>query len=297
MTGAATSPVDLHLHTTFSDGDDTPEDLAELCAQAGVRVAACTDHDSVGGVAKFAKRAALYDITCIPGCEVTAVWQGAEVHCLIYFIDPGDAVLRERLDRVRHAELEWWREWFELVGELGAPVTWADVEARFGRERVPYIGDLIDLFLCSMDGDARFDRYPRHGRHDAFLADWSRPGKPLHKAKPWRPGLADVVGWAADAGGVAVLAHPARTLGADTVSSLVSLRRAGLAGIEVYSTWHRPEEIRELVQACGRHDLVATFGSDYHGPRLKPWVPRPGHAVLDAPNPLSILDDLKKRTG
>jgi len=286
--------VDLHLHTSLSDGDDAPGELAERCHRAGVRVAACTDHDTLAGAAAFGAAARRLGITPVPGCEITALWHGREVHCLAYFVDPGDAVLPGRLALVRGAELDWWRAWFRRAGAIGAPVTWADVEAKVGTDRVPYIGDLLDLFLVAVDGDPRFAGYPRGGRHDRFIGDWCRAGRALHVPKPWRPQLAEVAGWICDAGGVAVLAHPARSLG-DEPWRLDELRGAGLAGVEVWSTWHDPAQIRRLAEECCRLGLIGTQGSDYHGARLKPWVPRPGVVPEGAPDPTAIVDELAAR--
>lgn len=290
---AQRSKVDLHLHTTYSDGDDSPADVAEACHDAGVKVAACTDHDTVEGVKEFAARAQRHGISWIAGCEITALWGETEVHCLAYFFDPEDVSFRERLSRVRQAEVQWWRSWFQRAGDAGVPVGFADVEARFGRDRIPYIGDLLEFFLKAARDDPRFASYVDT---ESLVRDWCRPGKPFHQPKPWRPTLAEVGAWIAEAGGVGVLAHPGRTLSGD-VSRLAELRDCGIEGAEVWSTWHEPHQIAELASECDRLGLIATQGSDYHGVRLKSWVPWPGRAVVPAPDPLSIVDRLQKAAG
>ncbi|TCB99654.1 PHP domain-containing protein [Micromonospora zingiberis] len=287
--------VDLHLHSRFSDGDESPGDLARRCIAAGLRVAACTDHDTLDGVAEFAAVAEEGGVRAIPGCELTVTWRGHELHCLAYFVDPSQRALRARVDEVRRAEVAWWRDWFDQAGRVtGVPVDWTLAAQKFGADRVAYRGDYLDLFLGAATGDARFAGYPM-GEHASFIQDWCRPGKPLHVPYPWRPALADVVGWVAGAGGVTVLAHPARAFAADELPvRFAELVELGVTGVEVWTTWHDPTEIDRLHRLCEKHQLVPTQGSDHHGVRLKPWAPEPGLVPVDAPDPLDIVARLEQ---
>jgi hypothetical protein len=285
--------VDLHLHTRFSDGDETPERVAGRCVEAGLRVVSCTDHDTMEGAREFQSVAERSGITVISGCEVTVSWNGSEMHCLAYFVDLDDQVFRARIAEVHNAELDWWRTWFKQAAEIASDVDWSAAQQRHGRGRIAYRGDYLDMFLTASRSDPRFRDYPL-GRHEKFIRDWCTPGRPLHVPRPWRPDLAQVVEWVAEAGGVTILAHPARALAAGNVSqALVGLRELGVAGIEAWTTWHDPSESSWLAELASAHGLVATQGSDYHGVRLKPWAPRPGLVPLAAPDPLAIVEGLE----
>ncbi|NJC70732.1 PHP domain-containing protein [Planosporangium thailandense] len=288
------STVDLHLHSTVSDGDDSPGELARRCVDAGLRVVACTDHDSLAGYDEFRAAAAPAGLTVVPGCEITATWRGQEVHCLAYFVDPADATFQARVTSVRDEETRWWRTWFAQASAARVPVSWAAVERRFGPDRVAYLGDYLDFFLAAAGDDPRFAGYERGGRHDRLIAEWCRPGQPLHVPPPWRPPLSDVVAWVRAASGVAVLAHPGR-LGAESDPGWAELAELGLAGLEAWTTWHDPADIRRTVDACEAVGLIPTAGSDYHGPRLKPWAPAPGLLPEAVPEPLAAVEALYHR--
>jgi predicted metal-dependent phosphoesterase TrpH len=289
--GSRPSPVDLHLHTSASDGDDDPVALADRVAAAGVRVAAVTDHDTVAAVPAFTSAAA-GRFAVVPGCEITATDAGAEAHLLGYWAE-GPA-LRRRLAAVHDADLAWWRAWVARVEAFGVPLTWADVKAEVGRDRVARPAVYLDLLLRAAAGDPRFDGYA--GDHRRLVADLCRPGGPLHVPPPWLPELTDAIGWVVDAGGAAVLAHACHEREVDA-DGLRALRRAGLAGVEVWTTWHTPGQSARLAGLCAEAGLLATAGSDHHGPDVKPWSPGPGLLPTDPEAPLSGVDALYERRG
>ncbi|MGW1073089.1 PHP domain-containing protein [Streptomyces sp. NPDC002537] len=291
-----TTPADLHLHTRHSDGDESPAELARRCLAAGLRAAAVTDHNTLSGVGEFT-RAVHGALTVVPGCEITTEWRGEETHCLAYFVDPGDPRLLRGLRRVHDAELEWWRAWTDRAQHIGVPLTWDRVTDRLGGDRVAYVGDYLTLLVEAAGDDPRFTPYTP-ASYDRLRADWCRPGKPLHIERPWRPHLPEVLHWIAEAGGVAVLAHPARALDAadETPTALLKpLHDTGLAGLEAWTSWHTPAQSAHLAQVCAELGLVATAGSDYHGPRVKPWVRGPGLLPALPPDPMAVLDALHEQ--
>jgi predicted metal-dependent phosphoesterase TrpH len=290
--------VDLHLHSVVSDGDDQPGDLAAKCVDAGLRVVACTDHNSVAGSAEFGAVARTAGLTVVPGSEITARWGGQLVHCLAYLMDLDDTEFLGWLDRVHSAEVTWWRDWFGRAGEIGVPIGWADVVARFGDDRVAYLGDYLDLLLTAAHeaGDQRFTEYETGGRHDRLIADWCGPDGALYVPRAWRPGLPEVVDAVRAAGGVAVIAHPGR-IRAGEETPLDQLPALGVAGLEAWTTWHAPADTRRVLDACDALDLVPTQGSDFHGGRLKPWAPAPGLVPEAGPEPGTIVDRLAARRG
>jgi 3',5'-nucleoside bisphosphate phosphatase len=280
--------VDLHLHSTISDGDDNPAELAGKCVEAGLKVVACTDHDSTTGYDAFRAAAEPAGLTVVPGTEITARWHNHQVHCLAYFFDPGDAGFRTRLEQVHRAAVDWWRAWFDRAEQIGVPVSWSLVAGKFGADRVAYLGDYLDTFLAAAGDDPRFAGYERGGTHERFIAQWCQPGQALHVPRPWQPDLAEVVGWVRSAGGAAVLAHPGRLPG----EPLAELAEIGLAGFEAWTTWHDEADTVRVVAACERFGLVATQGSDFHGGRLKPWSPAPGLVPSAASDPLRTVEAL-----
>ncbi|WP_229402279.1 PHP domain-containing protein [Micromonospora okii] len=297
MPCTGTTPVDLHVHTRRSDGDDPPAAVAARCLAAGLRVVSVVDHNTMGGVEEFT-RAVDGRMTVIPGCEITAEWRGEEVHCLAYFVDPGDARLCRRLRDVHDGEVRWWRTWTERVASIGVPLTPRRVTAEIGADRVAYVGDYLALLADAAGDDPRFAGYGPDTYGD-IAADWCRPGQPLHVPVPWRPDLTEVLAWVTEAGGVAVLAHPAPLLSAlDDArcrALLEPLAEAGLGGLEVWTSWHRPADSARLAQLCAAAGLVATAGSDYHGTRVKPWVPEPGRLPTPPGDPMAIVDALHER--
>ncbi|WBB99566.1 MULTISPECIES: PHP domain-containing protein [unclassified Solwaraspora] len=294
---AVATPVDLHVHTSRSDGDDAPAQAAAYCLAADLRVVAVADHNTMSGIAPFSA-AVGGAATVVAGCEITADWEGEEVHCLAYFVDPADAAFARRVRSVHDAEATWWRAWIERVQAIGVPLTEEDVDAALGDDRVAYVGDYLALLARTAGDDPRFAIYGP-GTYGAIARDWCRPGQPLHVPAPWRPALTEVLSWIGEAGAVAVLAHPAALLSArDDAACRVLLDTwadAGLAGIEVWTSWHRPADSARLAQLSAAVGLLATTGSDYHGPRLKPWVPTPGRVPVVGPDPMAIVDALHER--
>ena len=289
--GTRPTPVDLHLHTLASDGDDDPAALADRCAEVGLRVAAVTDHDTMAAVKAF-DAAAGDRFTVVPACEISTTDGGAEAHLLAYW--PDGPAFTERLARVHDADLGYWRAWVAAAGAFGVPLTWVDVEREFGVDRVVPPMAYQDLLLRAAGDDPRFAGYA--GQYRRLKADFCRPGGPLHVPLPWVPDLVDAIGWVVDAGGSAVLAHADQDREVDA-DHLRALRDAGLAGVEVWTTWHTPAQSARLAALAAEVDLVATAGSDHHGARVKPWSPAPGLLPADPVDPLAAVDALHDRRG
>lgn len=244
--------IDLHLHTTASDGTETPARLVETCRAAGLTTIAVADHDTVDGIAEAAEAAEAAGMRCIAGIEITAAWRARDIHILGYFIDPASAGLAafltaQREDRIRRA-----RAMADRLAGLGVPI---DMEALIARTKGrPVVRPQIAAALAAAGHVAS-----EAEAFDRFLAE-GRPGfVPRAGATP-----ADVVRAIRDAGGVASLAHPGITREDGVIPDLVA---AGLAALEVYHADHTDADVaryRDLARACG---LAVTGGSDYHGAR------------------------------
>jgi predicted metal-dependent phosphoesterase TrpH len=245
--------IDLHLHTTASDGRDNPRDLVDRAAAAGAAVIAVTDHDTTAATAEVRTRARERGIEAATGIEITAVESGRDVHVLGYFIDPGDTALQEFLSRQRAIRIARVEAIAARLASLGMPIDVRPIvedarrrEARsVGRPRIARA-----MIAAGYVADSReaFDRWiGRDG--PAFVA---RTGASTEA----------VIRIIHGAGGLASLAHPGRT-GID--GRIAALRDAGLDALEVYHTDHDEAQRDRYGRLAHRLGLLVTGGSDYHG--------------------------------
>ena len=242
--------IDLHLHTTASDGTDAPAELTRVCRDAGITTMAVTDHDTTAALQESAREAQRAGIEFVPGIEVTAAWEGRDVHILGYFIDDASPALRAFLgaqlaDRVRRA-----RQVGERLAALGAPI---DVEALIERQHGqpllrPHIAAALVEAGHAADGADAFDRFIGEGK-PAYVA---RRG-----ATPQQ-----VVAIIRDAGGLSSMAHPGVTRQDGLIPGLAD---AGLDALEVYHTDHGADETARYLAMARRLGLAITGGSDFHG--------------------------------
>jgi hypothetical protein len=276
--------IDLHTHSTCSDGTDPPGRIPELAAEAGCSAVSLTDHDTLVGVNEARKRAGEVGVTLVPGCEVSCAFRGRSAHVLVYFVEPGDGPFQDELTRLRHDRRMRNHALAERFVELGIPITYEEMvteassEDSVGRPHVAAL--LVRKGLATSIPDA-FDR-------------WLSRGRPAHVPKA-RLSPAEAVARAGESGGVAVLAHPLTLeLTPDELDRAVAeLADAGLAGIECVYGSYSPEERSALADIARRCDLVASGGSDYHGTVKTGLSVGSGHGDLDVPD--RVLTDLAAR--
>ncbi len=244
--------IDLHLHTTASDGALSPSTLVARAGSVGLTIVSVTDHDTTGGLEEAGAAARAAGITLITGIEITSVEDGQDVHILGYFFEPRDLRLvafleEQRADRVRRVQ-----ETVKRLGELGCCIDAAPLVARGARSGVsvgrPHIADALVAAGHAVDRTDAFDRLIGRGR-PAFV--------PRQGAS-----AADVVQVIRNAGGLASLAHPGLTQRDDLVPRLAVV---GLSALEARHTDHDPSEEARYRALAGRHGLVVTGGSDFHG--------------------------------
>jgi predicted metal-dependent phosphoesterase TrpH len=249
--------VDLHAHSTASDGLLSPASLIRRAAANGVGLLALTDHDETGGVPEAAQMAADIGIRLVAGVEVSVTWRGTTVHIVGLDIDPGCETLQAGLASVREGR---WGRATRIAADL----------ARVGiRESLE--GALRHASNAALIGRAHFARYlvecglasePRDV-FKRYLAE-GRPGYVRHE---WAS-LESAVSWIRAAGGEAVIAHPIRyKITHRKLTDLVrEFRELGGTGIEVVASHHRPDHSATLAGFCREFDLKASAGSDFHGP-------------------------------
>jgi predicted metal-dependent phosphoesterase TrpH len=247
------SLVDLHSHCTYSDGLLSPAMLVEEAASRGVRILALTDHDTVAGIGEARAAGERLEVEIIPGVELSAALpSGGEVHLLGYFVDVDDHALLTELAGFARARAERMERMVERLSRIGAPVALERVQEIAGHGTVgrPHLGRALVEAGYAEDLSDAFARY-------------IGGGKPAFVPRP-RVDPRDAIALVRAAAGVPVLAHPFSTGGVESV--LDRLVPAGLAGMEVDYGEYSPEDREILREIATRRGLVATGGSDYHGP-------------------------------
>jgi len=244
--------VDLHIHSTASDGTLTPEEIVRIAQDKGLYAIAVTDHDTVAGVEPAMEAARGSSLHLLPGVEISVDFADTEIHILGYFIDLTHQPLLEAMAKVRDGRVERAREMVRRLQELGLPVRFEDVIAEAGDASVgrPHVARALIKCGCVANSQEAFDRYLKRGR-PAYV--------PRYKLTPQ-----EAVRLIREAGGMPVFAHPGLARRDDMVDQLVE---AGLLGIEAYHTDHSEKDTRKYLNMARRRGLYVTGGSDSHGPR------------------------------
>jgi predicted metal-dependent phosphoesterase TrpH len=249
--------VDLHMHSTVSDGLLRPADLVALAARGGVDVLALTDHDDVAGLPEARAAALESGLRLIPGVEISVTWDRITVHIVGLGIDPHNPALQAGLGTVRAGRVERARRISDSLAAAGIPGA--------------FDGALAHASASQMIGRTHFARFlAASGKARNVPAVFKRflvRGKPGYVPHQWA-GLANAVGWIRAAGGIAVLAHPGRyALGSEGMRKLLQdFRECGGGAIEVVTSNHTRDQIARFARLADAYGLLASRGSDYHGP-------------------------------
>lgn len=242
--------ADLHLHTRFSDGTFTPEELVANAHAHGLRAIALTDHDTVEGCASTAQACIAAGVEFIPATELTVETDGRELHLLGYFIDPMNPALLAQLARFQEARQERIRE---MVRRLNAAKVALRVEDVFALANCrspgrPHVARALVAARLCRSLDEAFERFLKKD-HLAWV--------PKYKMS-----FAEALRLIHDAGGVASLAHPGLTHADDLVPALA---KAGLDALECYHTKHTGAATHRYLAMAAKNGLLVTGGSDCHG--------------------------------
>ena len=278
--------IDLHSHTTASDGDHSPAALVEAAAKIGLSAIAVTDHDTTDGIAEAQEAGRRLGVEIVPGIELSAEFSKGQCHVLGLCVNPASEPLNFRLREVvrnrnaRNAQI------VEKMQNDGINITLAEVEAIAGGAgektiiaRPHFAAALIRKGIVASVPEA-FERFLAKGK--PYYADRDR----LTPEEAFRLIHA--------AGGIAILAHP-NNMNRDEAETETEIRRLhtlGMDGIEARYNRHTPQDTERYLALAGRLGLLTSGGSDFHGPSVKPTVFL-GHVEGDQPAPSELLDALK----
>ena len=268
--------VDLHVHSTASDGKLRPSEVVLLAAQVGVKVLALTDHDTTEGVALAQLAGRDLGIEVIAGVEINSEGEHGDAHILGLLIDPAEPALKEQLVAIRDARVGRARGMLKKLAAMGMSVEWARVQAIAGEASSiarPHIARaMVEVGHVATVQEA-FDKY----------IDNDGPAY----VNRFRLTMSEAIGVIHVAGGLAVLAHPAHSELVQLISQLVE---AGLDGVEAYYPAHTPEQQSELLEIAAHYNLVVTGGSDFH------TLDDPAHGTLGCVDvPPDVVANLKSR--
>jgi len=246
------SEIDLHIHSTASDGRLSPGEVVAKSAEGGLTIIALADHDTVDGIAPALEAARAFpELRVIPAIEMSTDVPRGEVHVLGYFIDYTSQQLRARLERMRHSRQERAQGIIAKLRNLGIHIEWQQVQEIAGSGSIgrPHIAQaMLDRGYVASVKEA-FTKYL--GRDGPAYVAWQ-------KMTPAR--VAELI---LETNGLPVLSHPLTVN--DLETAVIELKAVGLVGIEAYYNGYTVDEVSRLVSLAHRHNLIATGGSDYHG--------------------------------
>lgn len=250
--------VDLHTHSTASDGIYSPTELLSHAHEAGLKVMALTDHDSTNGLDEALEAARQYDIDLLPGIELNTDFSGGEVHVLGYFLEYKRPAFQHILQSLRNAREHRGQRMVEQLNEAGIHITWERVrEIAQGSVGRPHVARaLLEAGYVQSIPEA-FEKYIGNGQVGYV---------PRYKLAP-----IDAVRLIASANGLPVVAHPYDHPGVVRLQEwLPDLCKAGLVGLETYYGYYSTEQETTLLQLAKIYGLIPTGGSDFHGPGIHP---------------------------
>lgn len=282
--------IDLHIHSTASDGTRSPSDLLRMASALALEAIAITDHDTLEGNRDLLNAAIPGHLHLLTGVEISTqapegFHMGGSLHILAYGVDVADAPLQEALSELQAGRDARIPQILERLNNLGVPITMAQVMAHAGRGAIgrPHVARALVQLGAAADIDQAFDRYLGRGA-PAYVDKYRIPCR-------------QVVALIRGAGGVAVLAHPYLVAGGGEPESLAALLKAlcamGLGGIEAYYPQHPPEAVALYLEMARRFGLLVTGGTDYHGD-LSPDI-QMGRGAGDMHIPYALYEALAAR--
>ena len=272
--------LDLHLHSTVSDGRLSPSELVRYAHSEGVTTMALSDHDSTDGVAEAQRVGSDLGVRVIPAIELSTDLPGASIHILGLFLDHQDSSFQAAVRGFREARLTRAEHMVDALNRLGAPISLQRVFEIAGEGSVgrPHVAQALLEAGHIQTMDEAFERFIGRGGPAYFEGFRLEPEEGIRLIH--------------SVGGLASWAHPNELDGRDWREFLPAVVAAGVDGLEVYySKDYGPEVRAQLLEACGAHDLVPTVGSDFHG--FGTLCVPPGRVA----SPPDLLERIEARVG
>ena len=271
--------IDLHCHSTFSDGTDHPEALALAADAAGLKALALTDHDTLGGIEAFLGQQARVSTLLVAGIELSCRFMGRPLHVLGLFLDHRHPGLVERVARLRLRRHERNVRMLELLQARNVPLTWEALVQEAPTDLISRTHFARALVRCGAAGSLK-DAFHR------LIGDDCPCCVPFQDL-----GAREASTWIREAGGVAVVAHPGRSFprGFRWDQAMLELKQAGIQGFEAYYPDYGPAEQRYFLELADALGMVPCGGSDYHGGH------KPGLALGVGGGSLQVPDGVLER--
>ncbi len=252
--------IDLHVHTYYSDGTRSPEEVVRQAKDSGVAVIAITDHDGTDGIPEAMEAGEKYGVRVIPGIEISVSNKGGDMHILGYNIDIRNPEFMAAVDEIKSNRDERNKGLFQAFQEIGIPITEEEIrEASF----TDYIGKPQFAMILKKRGLV-------DSTSEAFASEKFFKSEALRKVPRKKPTPEEGIKIILSAGGIPVLAHPytLRLSLEQLDEKLTELEGYGLMGMECYYSGHDPEQTENCLILARQHGLMITAGSDYHGEEL-----------------------------
>jgi predicted metal-dependent phosphoesterase TrpH len=267
--------ADLHLHTTYSDGALSPEELVTKAHQAGLQTIAVTDHDSVGAIDEASQCGKQLGMDIVPGVELSACTESTEVHILGYFVDVTSPEFLDALTSLREKRVKRIERIVDKLNKLNIPITMDEVLVNKSGDSLgrPHVANAMVSQGHAVSYYQAFNKYLGDGRPAFEKKDCFSPQETI-----------DLIG---AAGGLSFLAHPGMSLGDGFVKQLID---QGLDGIEVVHPSHSPEAVRYYRDIVGQYYLLECGGSDFHG-----GLKNDEHLLGKISIPLSTVEAMRRR--
>lgn len=290
-------PIDLHVHSSYSsDGELPPARLVEIALNAGLAAIALTDHDTVEGLDEFAEAGTRSGVETVSGVELTVDHNGGYLHVLGYFIRQEAAPITEMINRLTEARFEQTAGRIARLRELGLVVD--EDRVAYHARGLPPVGPVIGLAVLEQPENrdhpllAELFAGPKaEAPYFHFDRDLLAEGKPAYVPveRPSPAEAADVI-W--ESAGIPILAHPGEQFSLpEDRGNLNAVIDVGIAGLEVYCSYHNDEQEKAFGEIADELELVKTAGSDYHGSPIKPYI-KMGQI---SHNPYTLLEKLRDR--
>ncbi|MGL5151224.1 MAG: PHP domain-containing protein [Clostridium sp.] len=243
--------ADLHIHSSYSDGNITPEEIIEAAIQKGVRCISITDHDTIDS--QYVTRMDIESLQIIPGVEFSTEYEDLEIHILGYFIDIENQRLNETINNLKSRRMKRGKRIIEKLQSQDIAITLDDVELKNSSSLSrSHIANAIVSKGYEENYKEAFSNYLVKGKSAYVKGD--------------KLNYKEVIDVITEAGGVAILAHPGKIYRSMEIEKIIrNLKCCGLKGIEVYHPSHNSKQINMFYNLCKKYKLCITGGSDYHG--------------------------------